>query len=132
VLKIQESDLDDERYQGGGVKQKYCVVLNARLPDDPIFYAHSTTRLRTYESGEWDVDILRIPAGSYSFFSEETVLNLRSIKNKRVAELRTLMDRRQLFVCGDLSEAHMRELNTKIRCSSLLSPAQISKVALPE
>ena len=131
VLFLRETDLDDGRYQGAS-KPKFCVVINLKPQEDPIIYLHSTSQIDPYSGGRWDADILPIPKGSYPFFPEETIISIRNHKQKTITELHNLEAKGQLKICGALTEEHLRELNTKIRCSSMLPTKVIKKTALPE
>lgn len=105
-------------------RNKFAVILNVDCTDTEIFFALTGTGSDFFEPTE----ALRIEAGEYSFFPQETFLNLRLIFSKTLIKLRELHDEKKLTVKGVLNEAHLREIDMKLRMSALVVGRQKERI----
>jgi hypothetical protein len=102
-------------------RNKFAVILNASLPEDPVLCALATSQVAFYNSTtQWDNNIIRIPAGTYSFLPKDTVISFRAIRAESLDELRKQYASKELTIVGKLSMVHVDHANRIIENSVLI------------
>jgi hypothetical protein len=99
---------------------KFGVILNKNITEDDALLAITTSNLQPFASGYLEGDILRIDVGSYPCFDKPTILSLREVKPKSVAELKILCQNKQMTFEGDLLAEDMAQVEQKILHSKLI------------
>lgn len=125
VLYYLETRLDDpDRSQ----RWKYAVVVNHRLPGDPILFFLATSNPAFYADGEYDANILRVPVGSYNFLSKESIFDMKVVGKKPAKAFQALHDDGKCRRVGELSEEHLREIDDKVWLSDLIPLRDIEAI----
>lgn len=113
-------------------KNKFAVVLNATLPDDPILYALTTSQVDLYSrTTMFDHSIIRMPAGTYQFFAKDTVLSFREVRQVDLDELRKQYSEKRLTIVGRLHKVHEDQMNTIITSSLLIERWKVKRCSPP-
>jgi hypothetical protein len=110
------------------VRDKFAVILNVTLPEDPILCALFTSQTGTYTGTTlYDRDIIRIAVGTYPFFTKDTVLSFRAVREEDLDGLRKQYANKQLKIVGDLLKVHLDETNAIIERSLLIEGWKVAR-----
>lgn len=112
------------RFKDGREKQKYLVILNYDVSKDPILFVLTTSQLEFYNKNpHFNKDIIRIRAGSISFFSKETIINCREIHRIARDKLKESFRDNILQIEGELPQEMLNDMDKIIEKSFFISPA---------
>ena len=123
-----------QRYQRGAVVRfnmegddphrpnrfKYGVVLNLDSSEDEALLALATSRIDRFASSRFDPDVLRLPANRYDWTTQDTIVDLRSIRIEIVSDLKSLCENGEMRFEDPLNAADIADLDRKLRASRLL------------
>lgn len=114
--RLDDPDID--------AKDKFLIIINAWLPENPLYYLLTTSRLDKLKDSPFQRDLLTIPAGTYAFFKLDTVINVREAGQLTVeCELfDQLWDDGQLLHCGCLTSEDMKAIDQLIAESLQVRP----------
>jgi len=111
------------RCKDGKDKYKFFIILNKDITIDPILFILTTSQLEFYNKNpHFNKDIIRIPAGTLSFFSKETIINCREIHKIPKDKLRENFKNSILQIEGKLPENIINDIDKIIEKSFLVSP----------
>jgi hypothetical protein len=114
-------------------KAKFAILLNAFLPDDPLYYLLTTSQVQKLQTGPFAQDTVTFPAGCYSFFSKETAVNVGSLATTKplpADDFELLFDAGELKYLGRLSDADLARVDTAT-AKSLRIPREIKRFVTP-
>jgi hypothetical protein len=83
----------------------------------------TTSRPDAFTGGRFERDIIRIPAGAYSFFPLDTIINLRELLPARIEKLAALPSPAEFTVEGDLTVSDTAKLVAILRSSRVVPDA---------
>src|SRR5262249_3738287 len=109
-------------------KPKYGIILNLDSKDEEALLAITTSQIDFYDNRRFEDEILRVSPGSYSCFTEETVISLRVIRPEPVARLKTLAASGTLTFHGQLSDDDMAIIEQKIIRSRVIERGYKKKI----
>ena len=112
------------RFKDGRKKYKYLIILNHDVSKDPVLFVLTTSQLEFYDKNpHFNKDIVKIKAGSISFFSKETIINCREIHRITRDKLKENFRNNILQVEGELSQEMLNDVDKIIENSFFISPA---------
>lgn len=112
-------------------RSKFAVVLNATLPDDPVFAALATSKVAHYSKTKlFTDDVIAIPAGSYAFLSKDTIISLRSLHQFDIDELRKQYAAKTLTIVGKLHKVHLDQVDTILQKSLLIERWKLKRCSV--
>lgn len=112
------------RFKDGREKHKYLVILNYDVSKDPILFVLTTSQLEFYNKNpHFNKDIIRIRAGSISFFSKETIINCREIHRIARDKLKESFRDNILQIEGELPQEMLNDVDKIIEKSFFISTA---------
>jgi len=115
----------------GTTKNKFAVVLNVTLPDDPILFALASTATAAHESPLYAGVLIRVPVGTYTCFSKPTVFSFRKIHKETLDEMRSQFARKELTRVGKLLQVHLDQANKMIENSVLIEGWRRNRCRVP-
>jgi hypothetical protein len=104
-------------------KTKWFVVLNALLPDPNgvLIYAFFTSQVERFERARVNpAHIVRLEPGSYPMCRVPTIIDLTDI----IVESFEGLVAGDLKVAGQLTPAHLAEIDAAVRCSTVITARQ--------
>lgn len=112
-------------------RNKFAVLLNWTVPDDPAYFAFTTSKLDHYnKTSAYDRDIIRVPIGTYPFFTKDTIINFRELHEVPFDELRKQYTDGRLKIVGPLLKVHEDHAN-RILTESLVIEGRKTRRCLP-
>src|SRR5262245_48871061 len=76
--------LDDPAYTGKS-KPKFIVMLSGSAQDDPLFYILASSEKPRHANPLFLHDLLQIPAGTYAFFDQPTIIDASTAGSREIA-----------------------------------------------
>lgn len=125
VLYYLETKLDDPNRSQ---RWKYAVVVNRRLPFDPVLFFLATSNPTFYADGQYDRFILRVPAGTYRFLPAESIFDMKVVGKKALKDFRDAYNAGNCKCVGDLSVEHLAEIDVKVWGSDRISLRDIQAI----
>lgn len=119
LLWRRYAELDDPSLEGQS-KAKFLIVLSSSPHDDPIVYILTTSRKAKHAKHPTPNDLFCLPAGTYSCFSTETLVDAGTAGERAVGlkELEALYVSGEVIYKGCLTDDHCAELMQKIASSA--------------
>jgi hypothetical protein len=109
----------DDPTLAGQTKPKFIVVLSSSYKDEPVLYILTTSEKPKHTSHPVPGDLLRIPAGSHSFFAVPTLIDAGTAGELDIRndEFAALYETDGLLYRGCLHDDTLAELMAKISAS---------------
>lgn len=112
------------RFKDGREKYKFLIILSHDVSNDPVLFVLTTSQLEFYDKNpHFNKDIIRIKAGSISFFPKETVINCREVHRIARDKLKGSFRDNILQIEGELPQEMLNDVDKIIEKSFFISPA---------
>lgn len=107
-------------------RTKFFIIVSAYCPDDDVWFVLTTSQTSHLDKNpRFERESIRIAGGQYQCFpAPVTVIDASEVHKMPLRALRERYKAKQLTFCGELTVAHLQQLDDILRRSHLINPAQ--------